>query len=271
MIATKHKKEAVLGPLIENGLGVKSFVSTNFDTDLLGTFTGEVERKEGPVQTVRNKCLEAMKFYGCDLGVASEGSFGSHPFIPFVPVNEEFVIFIDKQNDLEIIGRVVEMDTNFANEEINSMEDLVHFADRVQFPSHGLILRNSEITTSQIVKGITDWDVLRSSYKKLVKEGNSVIVETDMRALYNPSRMKVIEKAGKKLIEKIKSRCPQCNTPGFGVTAANKGLPCKLCGIATRSTLSYIYECQKCSFTSEEKFPNGKQHEDPMYCDICNP
>lgn len=271
LIATKHKKETVLGPLFEKSLGVKTFVSTNFDTDLFGTFTGEVERKEGPVQTVRNKCFEAMKFYGCDLAVASEGSFGSHPFIPFVPVNEEVVIFIDKLHDLEIIGRVVEMDTNFANEEIKTLEDLVNFAARVHFPSHGLILRSSENTTSQIIKGITDWDDLRSFYQKLVKEENSVLVETDMRALYNPSRMKVIEKAGKKLIKKIKSRCPHCNTPGFGAIAANSGLPCKLCGMATRSTLSHIYECQKCSFSSEEKFPNGKQYEDPMYCDICNP
>lgn len=271
LIATKHKKETVLGPLFEKSLGVKSFVSTNFDTDVFGTFTGEVERKEGSVNTVRNKCLEAMKFYGCDLGVASEGSFGSHPFVPFVPANEEIIIFIDRKNDLEITARVVELKTNFSTEEVKTWEELVDFAGRARFPYHALILRNNEVSTTEIIKGITDWDFLKASYEELVKNGFTVVAETDMRALYNPTRMKVIEKTGHKLIEKIKSCCPNCNSPGFGVTTATAGLPCNLCGMATRSTLSYTYECQKCSFTSEEKFPNGKHYEDPMYCDICNP
>lgn len=45
VIATKHHKEKVIAPLIEKVLGVECFVGKNFDTDTLGTFTGEVERK----------------------------------------------------------------------------------------------------------------------------------------------------------------------------------------------------------------------------------
>jgi hypothetical protein len=56
-------------------LGVICFVNENFDTDLLGTFTGEIERKLDPIATARQKCLLAMKLSNCDLGVASEGSF----------------------------------------------------------------------------------------------------------------------------------------------------------------------------------------------------
>jgi hypothetical protein len=40
-------------------------------------------------------------------------------------------------------------------------------------------------------------------------------VETDMRAMYNPSRMTVIQNATKKLVEKINSCCPHCNIPGL--------------------------------------------------------
>ena len=92
-----------------------------------------------------------------------------------------------------------------------------------------------------------------------------------MRAMYNPTRMKVIEKATKKLVDKINSCCPQCQTPGFGITDAKKGLRCMQCNFSTRSTLSYIYTCQKCSYTYEEMYPNKKTTEDPMYCDVCNP
>ena len=47
-IATKHEKEKVIAPILEKELGVKCFVAENFDTDVLGTFTGEVERKRRP-------------------------------------------------------------------------------------------------------------------------------------------------------------------------------------------------------------------------------
>ena len=43
-------------------LGVKCFVAENFDTDLLGTFTGEVERKDDPITTATLPVLESRKF-----------------------------------------------------------------------------------------------------------------------------------------------------------------------------------------------------------------
>lgn len=92
-----------------------------------------------------------------------------------------------------------------------------------------------------------------------------------MRAMYNPTRMKVIEKTTNKLVDKINSFCPQCNTPGFGISDAKQGLPCSLCGCPTRSTLSHIHTCNKCSFTREEMYPHKKLNEEPTYCDYCNP
>ena len=42
-IATKHKKETVIAPIIEVALGVVCFTNLDFDTDILGTFCGEIE------------------------------------------------------------------------------------------------------------------------------------------------------------------------------------------------------------------------------------
>jgi len=75
IIATKHNKEQVIAPLIEKALGVICFIDEDFDTDILGTFTPERVRKLDPISTAREKCLLAMKRTGCDLGIASEGSF----------------------------------------------------------------------------------------------------------------------------------------------------------------------------------------------------
>lgn len=271
LIATKHKKENVIAPIFEKELGVSCFVSDKFDTDTLGTFSGEIERKDGPLTTLRNKCLLAMKENHCDLGIASEGSFGMHPTIFFAHADDEFLIFIDKKNELEIIVREISMNTNFNGSEIKNEVELLEFATQVKFPSHGLILKPSEKDISKIAKGITDERILKESFHEMMKEFGKVYAETDMRALYNPTRMSVIETATLKLVKSIQSLCPMCETPGFVVSDAKMGLPCEWCNSATRSTLSFIYTCKKCNHTSEELYPHKKMTEDPMYCDFCNP
>lgn len=271
VIATKHEKEKVIAPLLEEALGVYCFIKEDFDTDILGTFTGEIERKLDPIATARQKCLLAMELTKCDLGIASEGSFGSHPSLFFVNADDEFLIFIDKKNNFEIIARELSMETNFNGKEIETEKELFEFAKLVKFPSHGLILRTSKEDTSHIIKGITEVNQLKEAFEELIEKSDSIYAETDMRAMYNPTRMSVIETATKKLVHKINSCCPQCNVPGFGVTDVKKGLECNLCGSPTNSTLSFIYSCKKCDFKKEELYPHQKTSEDPMYCDYCNP
>jgi len=271
VIATKHHKEKVIAPLFEDNFNMVCFTPENFDTDLLGTFTGEIERKDDPIVTLRNKCLQAMQLSNCDLGVASEGSFGSHPTIPFVHADDEFLIFIDKKNKLEIIERELSTHTNFNGAEVRTQKELIDFAHAVKFPSHALIVQKSANDTSEMVKGITTWDLLHESFEGFSKNYGHAYLLTDMRALYNPTRMEVIKNAAVKLVKKIKSCCPECQTPGFGITEAKRGLRCEQCGLPTRSTLSYMYVCGKCSFSMEERFPNQKQFEEPTFCDFCNP
>lgn len=271
VIATMHEKESVIAPVIETGIGVHTFLPTGFDSDAFGTFSGEIERTSSSLETARSKCLSAMKSSSCDLGVASEGSFGSHPSIFFANADEEVLLFIDAKNDIEIIAREISLDTNFNASEIFNFEELIDFANKAQFPSHALILKDSKINFKEIRKGIQSWDALKKYYIELTLNAASLYVETDMRALYNPSRMKVIKDATIKLLEKIKSVCPKCETPGFSVTSITLGLNCSLCGSETQSIKSHIYSCVKCDYVSEIMFPKGKKVEDPMYCDYCNP
>ncbi|HQW56123.1 MAG TPA: hypothetical protein PK076_08350 [Saprospiraceae bacterium] len=271
LIATKHNKEKVIAPFFEKYLGVQCFVAPDLDTDKLGTFTGEIERKDDPITTARNKCLMAMELTGCDLVVASEGSFGPHPNIHFIPADDEFLIFIDKKNNLEIIAREIVTETNLNGSEIKTEKELQEFATNVKFPSHGLIIRKAKDDLEEIVKGITDIGQLYTVFHQFVVKHGTAYIETDMRAMYNPTRMKVIERATAKLVDKIMNRCPSCKMPGFGITDSIIGLPCEICKVPTYSTLSYIYTCQKCAFSIEKNYPNGKITEDPMYCNFCNP
>ena len=271
IIATKHQKEKVIAPILKQELGVICFVDETFDTDLFGTFSGEVKRELNPIATAREKCLSAMKKNNCDLGIASEGSFGPHPYLHFLNTDDELLVFIDMQNKIEIIVNELSTSTNFHGMQINNLVELFDFANQVKFPEHGIILKNSKDNFKEIFKGIVDFESLEKTYKYLDTKYQSVFAESDMRALYNPTRMKVIEIATYKLIQKIKSVCPKCNFPGFGITDAIKGLKCSLCGLPTNSILSYIYKCQHCYYTKEELYPNSKKLEDPMYCNYCNP
>ena len=270
-IATKHGKEKVIAPVFERELGIHFEVPVNFDTDLLGTFTGEVERTMDPLTTARKKCLLAMEATGLDMAVASEGSFGPHPTIPFLPADDEWLFFIDKLNGIEVYGRHLSTTTNFSATQIKSFNELLEFAKKSGFPQHGIILRPGEHESADIMKDILNYEDLEKGYELLMDRYSKLYAETDMRAMHNPTRMEIIKEAAEKLVAKISNCCPQCQTPGFGITDAITGLPCGYCGSATRSILSYVYKCTKCSYSMLENYPHKKKVEEPGFCDLCNP
>jgi hypothetical protein len=271
VIATKHHKERVLAPMLEAALGVTCCVAEHLDTDLLGTFSGEVERLDDPLATAREKCRRAMAATGCDLGIASEGSFGPHPAIFFAGCDDELLLFVDQKNNLEITARELSLDTNFNGQSVRTEAELYAFAHQAHFPSHGLILRASKTDHTHTVKGITDWNLLVTTFQQLMASANAAYVETDMRALFNPTRMRVIETTATKLIATIQHLCPTCATPGFAVARVNRGLPCALCGWPTQAPLSYTYICQRCAFTEDVALPDAQTTQDPRFCARCNP
>lgn len=271
LIVTKHKKEEVIAPLLEETLGVTCFVAKDFDTDSLGTFSGEIARKDDALITLRKKCWEGMKSEGFDLALATEGSFGNHPTVFFAPANDEFIMLVDQKHNLEIIERVLSMETNFDSSEIRTKEELKTFLDKVQFPSHGVILKDAAENWTKIYKGITDYDSAEKIYDDIIAATNSCFIETDMRAMFNPTRNKIIKEVSLKLINKLRSVCPECLYPGFGVVESEAGLLCNSCSMPTRSISAHIFKCQHCHYKSKVLYPNGKETEDPMYCDFCNP
>ena len=271
VIATMHHKEQVIQPILASNLGCICIVSKKLNTDNLGTFSGEIERLDDPVSAARKKCLLAMELTNTDIAVASEGSFGPHPSYFFINADDEFLLFIDRKNQLEIIVRELSVDTNLNGTYINNEVELKEFAEKVNFPSHGLIVRKSENELINLYKGITDWNELKEKFNILKNKFDRAYIETDMRAMFNPTRMEVIRKLTEKLVEKINSKCPKCETHGFGVTDVKLGLPCLNCSFPTKSVRAHVLSCVKCNYSIEKHFPNKKEKEDPMYCDFCNP
>ncbi len=99
IIATKHKKEEAIAPELEKRLGVTCIVPENFNTDMLGTFSGGVTRVDDPVVTVRKKCPCTMDAFDIILVSPVEAPSVPRPSCFFVPSDDEFVIFIDKKNN----------------------------------------------------------------------------------------------------------------------------------------------------------------------------
>jgi hypothetical protein len=82
------------------------------------------------------------------------------------------------------------------------------------------------ILISLKLKRSPNWRKLAKAYTHFVKLYGSVYVETDMRAMHNPYESH--KSAAIKLATKINSLCPDCKTPGFGITDAKQGLLAEL-------------------------------------------
>lgn len=272
VLATMHQKEQVIAPLLASSLGIHITVPQALNTDEFGTFTREIQRSGDQLQAARLKAEKAMTLTGLTLALSSEGSFGPHPSIPFLACDREIVLLCDREHDLEIVGQALSSETNYSHQQVTSLEAAIAFAQKIGFPEHGVVAMSDAQPTSSthIVKGITDENHLIETVTWLLKQFGKAHLETDMRAMYNPTRMKVIAEATHDLIHQVMQNCPDCGWPGFTPVEHQAGLPCALCGFPTRLTLAVIYRCKKCNFSRATRFPDG-QFADPAQCLYCNP
>ncbi|MTJ49742.1 DUF6671 family protein [Dolichospermum sp. UHCC 0259] len=274
ILATMHNKEKVISPLLKEHLGINVIVPEGLNTDVFGTFTREIQRPDTQVITARLKAQKALEMYEEKIVIASEGSFTPHPLIPYIYANREIIIFLDQENNLEIIGEIFSMETNFNHQTISCLEEAEEFAQKIGFPEHSLIISfdNVSLGKTEFIKGINSKENLINSVEIAIKSTNGKFnIETDMRAMYNPTRMKNIALATQDLINKINSLCPQCHTPGFIINQKIPGLPCELCHQPTSLIKAVIFQCQKCNFSQQQLFPNNQEFADPSLCEYCNP
>ncbi|MFM2235042.1 MAG: hypothetical protein RL296_701 [Actinomycetota bacterium] len=270
VLSTKHQKGSSIAPAMELTLGM--YVSeVDVDTDLLGTFAGEIERTNGPVETVIRKARMGLDASGAMLGLASEGSIGTDSMFPMM-VDVEIVAFVNVEDGYEVWESIRSYDITARSACVDRFENLDAFLVSADFPNHGLIVRPSDQSHSLVFKGIHDFDVLKKSVREVlnISADSRVIIETDLRAHHCPSRRFNIEKAASKLATRLRELCPACLTPGWGVVRVNRGLPCDWCAMETRLIREEIFGCTKCEH--EEVAQNLiSKTADPQWCERCNP
>lgn len=274
VLATKHKKEEVIAPLLKEKVGLDVFVPDAFDSDLFGTFTRDVKRRDDQLETARKKARAAMNQTGIDIGIASEGSFGNHPDSPFLPYNMEYVVLIDDRNNLEIVGSYGTSKTNMSGRSVRSVEEALDVAQVFGFPENGVIVRKGPKSNRHIYKEAHDVQQLREVVQKVLSKPLSkgvAYVETDMRAHKNSLRMMAIEQATIDLVEKMMSLCPVCHLPGFAKVSVASWVPCEGCGTDSKRPKEYLFRCSACHHEEIKTDPTAPQREDQMYCLVCNP
>jgi hypothetical protein len=212
-----------------------------------------------------------MELAGTQLGLASEGSFGADPYTGLLPWNIELLIWIDDTAGVEVVG-MAEGAARNAHIQSGDWSTIADFAERQGFPAHQLIIRPEGESDRRIYKDIDDWDRLKSCYNMAVAQSSNgeVFVESDLRAFANPSRMARIGEAAADLLQRLLSRCPACEAPGFWISQRVRGLPCASCRLPTSVFQSEIWACQRCKHEHAAS-RSDLAEADPAHCDYCNP
>ena len=268
---SRHQKQTYFEPALAGRLGFVCDTVTAVNTDLLGTFSGEVERTLTPLDCAREKCRLALAYCKEGYLLASEGSFGAHPTLGWVASGEEWLVLYDIQEQFEVMVRNTTLDTCFFGETIASEEQCIQFLQKVGFPNQGIILKNARDNAAIIVKQLHTQPEVLDKVAEWLASGAHPYIETDMRAMNNPTRQQHLTQMGHLLADALSSICTACGWYGFSVTTVEKGLPCGWCGNATESVLAAIYTCKKCNHTERKKFPGGIEQENPQFCNYCNP
>ncbi|MHB8915773.1 MAG: DUF6671 family protein [Thiobacillus sp.] len=270
-LLTQHGKEGVIASVLDTALGCRVERVSGFDTDTLGTFTRDIPRAGTQREAARRKARIGMELSGLPLGLASEGSFGPDPMTGMFAWNVELLLFIDDERGIEVTG-VAQGKTNFAHLLTGDWAAAEAFARQARFPAHHLVVCPEREDDPRMCKGIADWPALETAFcaARAESANGQVVIETDVRAHANPTRMISIGLAAEDLAKRLCSLCPDCGTPGFGIVERVAGLPCANCGAPTRETRAEIHGCLKCAHHDTHERTN-LELADPGRCDNCNP
>lgn len=268
-LATRHAKEEAIGPVLQESLGLEVVV-VDIDTDTYGTFAGEIPRIDTPFNTAVAKARAGMDVSGCRIGLASEGTIGPDPQLPFVTSDIETIVLVDDTRGIAVTETTRSTDVVAVRETVTPQTDLRRLLERAGFPRHGLIVRAAERPEGPIIKGITEPTDLYEAIRECSTDGGQAIIESDFRACYSPSRMDNIRRCAVKLAERLRTLCPECSTPGWGAIAPKRGLPCASCGTQIESAIrSDRAGCPACPAVQE--VPRPVSTVDPRWCPLCNP
>jgi hypothetical protein len=259
-LITKHEKARWIAPSLAP-LGYQVYESNLFDTDILGTFSGEVERILSPKDAALTKAKKACELTAADWGLGSEGSFGGGPVPGMINWNDELLCLYQASTGTVIYAHAAGP-TSVQELTVGDSESLQQ--QLLKLPDQRWILK----TDQYIEKGLSA-EYLLDRLEYIQSFAQKVKIEPDLRAMNCPQRQKIILKAAEDLGRRLSAVCPICQAINFVIKEKQSGLPCSVCAMPTEQTKSWIRICDDCSYRNDEIV---KQKEaDPTHCQLCNP
>jgi hypothetical protein len=248
-------------------------VTARIDTDTFGTFSGSVPRLASIRETLQAKVRQVfVEFPQARFALASEGSFGPHPLFA-IPSDHEALLLGERDSSCEIFVDHLSTEVHHFEYRLKPGEDWGAILKKTRFPSHALYIQ-LEGDPHPFQSAIRSRHRLEEALRRISRlpdPARPILLSADLRAHLNPTRMEVIRQAGKKLVERISSLCPLCETPGFWPERAGAGVPCPDCGTPTRIPADHTWGCRHCGHEEYRADPlaPGKVHSG--ICQSCNP
>ena len=265
---TKHDKARLVVKHFNEVLGMQ-VQEVDVDTDIFGTFSGEIERVGTPLETAIKKARVGIKTTGNPFAIASEGSVGPDPIFGFINANIETMVFVDDELGIQV-HETIKSNEIVAFTTTTIKNNLEEFLKKADFPNHALIVKPNNGPGA--MKGIRDLTGLEEAIRKsrdLSTDGQAII-ESDLRAMCSPSRQKNIAAVGLKLVQRLSHTCPECQTPGWGLKSYVRGVECSECGDFSADAIKQeVMGCFNCENTALGAVINVTL--DPARCMSCNP
>lgn len=277
---TRHGKEEVVAPFLSQ-LGYQ-VEAVPIDSDQLGTFAGEVERRGSVAETLRKK-IEMTRALrpGGRFFLASEGTFLPHPRLPVVSANLESLLWFDAQLEHGVYSEAIEPERGNRQRQVSldpqqaRLEaDLFLKEMDLRSQSALVLMKDSSAKVVMARKGLSSHFEVQDAVSEMIdlarrQDGARVVVSADLRAFHSLARRQVIALAAQVLVRHLSSLCPSCEAPGFRAIAGILGLPCEACGEETTVPKAEIWECSRCLHS--ESRPFQEKSASPEFCAECNP
>jgi hypothetical protein len=110
------------------------------------------------LDAARAKALAAIEATGLGLGLGSEGSFGPHLSVPFIPAGPEVLLCLERKRGLEI------HEAGYRTHQLPMLRlqgerrhpEVPIFLTHVRFPSHAIVATSkASVAARKIAKGMT--------------------------------------------------------------------------------------------------------------------
>lgn len=212
LIATMHGKEVVLGPVLAE-LGFQVLLPIGYDTDALGTFSGDIRRPGTAFDAALEKARRACDATGVARAVSSEGTYRPSQTLFPGARNAELLAFVDRETGFECVEYVTDTPTRFDKGRVPpdiSAPEVRTLLALIGWPQTKVLVVPNDpgvgvVMPEWVFKGIGDEQALAEAFEACAQHSADgwVHLETDLRAHMNPSRMTSIAQVGERLSARL--------------------------------------------------------------------